>query len=102
MTENNNSPAGIRRAVSLLLRIWLFLAGSAEQIVNTGAIKIGQSMQCRNGNIQISQFVVRISGLMDLQKLGYGLLRQIPILTQITQTVIFHGLKRCCHQGCVP
>ncbi len=49
----------------LLFRIWLFLVCSTKQIVYTDTIEVGEGMQSGYRDIQLSQFIVRVGGLMN-------------------------------------
>ena len=66
-------PALARRVLSWFV-MWFFIGCrvvcSVYQIINAGAIKICQGAENGNGDVQISQLIVRVSGLVNIQHAG--------------------------------
>lgn len=78
LTQKNSLriPEAVHR---LFGRIGVFFIGSSKKIVCAHLIKIGKCVQHGNGDIQFPQFIIGISGLMDLQQRGKILLSQVMI-----------------------
>ena len=78
-------------AFPLFLGIGLFLVGSTQEIVYTDIVEICQGMENGNRNIQSAQLIIRVSCLMDFQKIRKVFLLQIPVFPQVTQTILIHN-----------
>ena len=70
------------------LPIGLGAVGQAQEVVNAGLIKARQGDQSAAGDIERAAFVTGIGGLRDVKQFRQTPLRQIPVLPQISQTLI--------------
>ncbi len=76
------------------------IVGNANKIVNTYIVIIGKFYQNRNGNVQLSQFIVRICGLAYRKLMGKFPLLKIFIFSKGPDAVIhFYHLKLLCVTG---
>ena len=85
----------------LLFRRRCFDVCPAEQIVYTDTVKVGKLVKHRYGDVQPSQLIVGICGLMDLQIGGQLFLRKVTVFPQITNSQLFQcdHLRILCRKG---
>jgi len=63
----SNTPVTYNGMCLLFLGIGGCYIGSKQKVVNAGIVKICQQMKNTKRNIQVSQLIVGICGLVDLQ-----------------------------------
>ncbi len=74
----------------LLFGIGSFYGRAAQKIIYADIIEVGEFVQRWDRYIQIAQFIIRVCGLVDIQKDGKLFLRQVTILAQITDAKLIH------------
>ncbi len=78
------------RGCDLLFGIGRADRSTAQQVVHTDTVKVGEFVKRSNRNIQIAQFIVGICGLMNIQKRGKFFLGKVAVFAQITNTKLIH------------
>ena len=66
----SNNPLNYVHFCVLFLWIGTFLVCSTKKIVYTDIVEIGKYVQGRDRDVQPAKLVVRVGGLVDLQKCG--------------------------------
>ena len=78
--QNRSLPFGIR----------LFNRGAAEKIISACIIKISKTAKNIRWNISFADFIIGITNLRAIQKICNILLAEILILSQISDSFIYH------------